>query len=207
MGRFIREQCAREGVDTRGIVTDPQRLTALVILGIRDSDTFPLIFYRENCADAALVEGDIDEGLLAEAAAVLVTGTHFSSPQLDAASRRAIGWPRRMAAAWSWTSTTARPLGPYRPRGSEARFVASDRVTGQLRAILPQCDLIVGTEEEMHLAGGTPTPWPRCARCGLRRRGRSSWSSAGRWAVWRFLARCRTISSWGSKARAFRSRC
>ena len=46
MGRFIREQLAREGVDTRGVVTDPQRLTALVVLGVRDDKRFPLIFYR-----------------------------------------------------------------------------------------------------------------------------------------------------------------
>jgi len=38
MGRFIREQLEREGVDVRGIRTDPDRLTALVILGIRDRD-------------------------------------------------------------------------------------------------------------------------------------------------------------------------
>ena len=44
MGRFIREELAREGVDLRGIVTDPTRLTALVLLGIRDEHQFPLIF-------------------------------------------------------------------------------------------------------------------------------------------------------------------
>ena len=54
MGRFIREQMVREGVATQGIVTDPERLTALVILGVRDEDSFPLIFYRDNCADMAL---------------------------------------------------------------------------------------------------------------------------------------------------------
>src|SRR5271168_3846225 len=36
MGRFIIEKLAREGVDTRGVKVDPDRLTALVILGIRD---------------------------------------------------------------------------------------------------------------------------------------------------------------------------
>lgn len=156
MGRFIREQCAREGVDTRGIVTDPQRLTALVILGIRDSDTFPLIFYRENCADAALDEADIDEALLAEAAAVLVTGTHFSSPQLDAASRRAMRLAK-MHGGRVVLDIDYRPVlwGLAGHGAGEARYVASDRVTGQLRAVLPQCDLIVGTEEEMHLAGGS----------------------------------------------------
>src|SRR6516225_3555561 len=49
MGRFIREQLRREGVDVAGIRTDPVRLTSLVLLGIRDEDTFPLIFYRDNC--------------------------------------------------------------------------------------------------------------------------------------------------------------
>src|SRR4029450_2323726 len=60
MGRFIREQMAREGVAIDGIKTDPKRLTALVILGVRDSDSFPLIFYRTYCADMALDEGDVD---------------------------------------------------------------------------------------------------------------------------------------------------
>ena len=31
MGRFIREQLMREGVDVRGVISDPERLTALVI--------------------------------------------------------------------------------------------------------------------------------------------------------------------------------
>ncbi|MBU5894193.1 hypothetical protein JVW19_19625, partial [Vibrio cholerae O1] len=31
--------------------SERDRLTALVILGIKDQDTFPLIFYRDNCAD------------------------------------------------------------------------------------------------------------------------------------------------------------
>ncbi len=41
MGRFIVEQLAREGVDTRGVKVDPERLTALVILGIRDDERVP----------------------------------------------------------------------------------------------------------------------------------------------------------------------
>ncbi|TLZ41845.1 MAG: 5-dehydro-2-deoxygluconokinase, partial [Gammaproteobacteria bacterium] len=35
MGRFVREQLAREGVETRGVRVDPQRLTSLVLLGVR----------------------------------------------------------------------------------------------------------------------------------------------------------------------------
>ena len=56
MGRFIREQLDREGVSLQGVSTDAERLTALVLLAVEDDRTFPLIFYRENCADMALSE-------------------------------------------------------------------------------------------------------------------------------------------------------
>src|SRR5579875_1454385 len=90
VGRFILEQLAREGVETKGVVVDRQRLTALVILGVRDSHTFPLIFYRDNCADMALCEDDVEEAFIASAAAVVVTGTHFAQPGTAAAQHKAI---------------------------------------------------------------------------------------------------------------------
>ena len=37
----------------------------------------------------------------------------------------------------------------------ESRFVAADSVSRHLQKYLPDCDLIVGTEEEFHIAGGT----------------------------------------------------
>ena len=46
MGRFIVEQLKKEGVNTDGIKIDQKRLTALVILGIRNKNDFPLIFYN-----------------------------------------------------------------------------------------------------------------------------------------------------------------
>jgi len=156
MGRFIREQLVREGVDVRGVLTDPARLTALVVLGIRNRDSFPLIFYRENCADMALSEQDLDEAYLASAHAVLINGTHLSTPGVFAASLSAV---RRVKAHGGrvifdidyrpvlW-GLTAKDLG-------ENRFVSSAAVTERLQAVLPWCDLIVGTEEEFCTLGGS----------------------------------------------------
>ena len=62
-GRFVRETLAAEGVDVSHVKTDPKRLTALVFLGIRDRDTFPLVFYRDHCADMALDADDVDAAL------------------------------------------------------------------------------------------------------------------------------------------------
>src|SRR5438105_10599690 len=45
MGRFLVETIAREGCDVSHVSVDPARLTGAVVLGIKDRDTFPLIFY------------------------------------------------------------------------------------------------------------------------------------------------------------------
>ncbi len=156
MGRFIREELAREGVDVRGVATDPERLTALVILGIRDQSQFPLIFYRENCADMALSEDDIDPDFIAEARAVVATGTHLSHPRTEAAVLKALRHARQGGAK------TALDID-YRPNlwglaghgAGEERFIESAAVTARLQTTLPLFDLIVGTEEEFHIAGGS----------------------------------------------------
>ncbi|MVA12220.1 5-dehydro-2-deoxygluconokinase [Agrobacterium vitis] len=156
MGRFIREQLVREGVDIRGVATDPERLTALVILGIRDEEQFPLIFYRENCADMAMSEEDIEEALIAETRSVLVTGTHLSNTRTEAAVLKALNLARRHGAK------TALDID-YRPNlwgvaghgDGESRFIESKAVTTKLQSTLHLFDLIVGTEEEFHIAGGS----------------------------------------------------
>ncbi|SNY91677.1 5-dehydro-2-deoxygluconokinase [Cohaesibacter sp. ES.047] len=159
MGRFIREQLEREGVNTRGIVTDPERLTALVLLGIRDREQFPLIFYRENCADMALCEDDIDPAFIAESRCVTVTGTHLSHPKTESAVLKALRLAKENGAL------TALDID-YRPNlwglsghgDGENRFIASEKVTAKLQSTLHHFDLIVGTEEEFFIAGGSTDP-------------------------------------------------
>ncbi|WP_121630818.1 bifunctional 5-dehydro-2-deoxygluconokinase/5-dehydro-2-deoxyphosphogluconate aldolase [Tropicibacter alexandrii] len=156
MGRFILEQLRREGVETKGVVTDPDRLTALVILGIRDQEQFPLIFYRENCADMALCEEDIDPEFITSARSVVPTGTHLSNERTRAAVLKALTIARENGVR------TALDID-YRPNlwgvlghgDGESRFAESAEVTAQLQATLHLFDLIVGTEEEFHIAGGT----------------------------------------------------
>ncbi|MEX6507545.1 5-dehydro-2-deoxygluconokinase [Jiella sp. M17.18] len=155
MGRFIREQMGREGVDTGAIVTDGERLTALVLLSVENETTFPLIFYRENCADMALCEDDVDETFFRRARAIVVTGTHFSKPNTDAAQKKAIRIAKASGAKVCFDID-------YRPNlwglaghdAGESRYIASEAVSRHLKTVLPDCDLIVGTEEEIMIAAG-----------------------------------------------------
>ena len=155
MGRFIREQMAREGVALDGIVTDGERLTALVLLSVEDSSTFPLIFYRENCADMALGEADIDPSFVARANALLVTGTHFSTATTAEAQKKAMALARRAGGKVIFDIDYRPNLWGLAGHGAgEERYIRSERVSQHLQEILPDCDLIVGTEEEIHIAAG-----------------------------------------------------
>ena len=155
MGSFIREELAREGVSTETVITDPARLTALVILGIRDREQFPLIFYRDDCADMAISADDVPEDL-GGARAVVTSGTHFSTEGTKAASLKLLERAKAQGAE-RWIDLDYRPVlwGLAGKGDGETRFIADDGVTAHLMAIMPEFDVVVGTEEEIHIAGGS----------------------------------------------------
>ena len=76
-GRFVLDSLAREGVDVSQVRLDPQRLTALVFLSIRSRTAFPLLFYRDHCADMALEATDVDPQFIASSTSVLISGHPF----------------------------------------------------------------------------------------------------------------------------------
>ena len=155
MGRFLLESLTREGCDVSAVKVDAQRLTALVLLGLKDRETFPLVFYRENCADMALRADDIDPAFIGASKALLITGTHFSTEGVYQASLKALEYAEQ--------HNVRRVLDiDYRPvlwglagkADGETRFVANETVSAHVQSILPRFDLIVGTEEEFLIAGG-----------------------------------------------------
>ena len=156
-GRFVRETLAAEGVEVSHVGTDDAgRLTALAFLGIRDRETFPLLFYRDNCADMAIDETDFDRGFIASATGLLVSGTHLSQPRTEAACRSAMALARDCGTRVI-LDIDYRPVlwGLTTPGLGEQRYVASSEVSAHLQTVVPACDLVVGTEEEIHIAGGS----------------------------------------------------
>ncbi len=155
-GRFVRETLLAEGVDVTHVTTDAQRLTALVFLGIQDRDTFPLVFYRDNCADMGISEADVDAGFIASSTALLISGTHLSQPATYAACHKAMTLAKA-AGTRVVLDIDYRPVlwGLTSPGMGEQRFVPSGEVSAHLQTIIGLCDLVVGTEEEIHIAGGS----------------------------------------------------
>lgn len=145
LGEFVVRTLASEGVDTRGVARDCARLTGLVVLGIQPPDKFPLIFFRENCADINLTESDLDASLLADTRALFVTGTTLSREPSRTATRAAADRVRaaggRVVLDLDWRAT----LWPEGPAG----------YAREMAAFLPLCDLVVGTEDEFTAAAGS----------------------------------------------------
>lgn len=169
MGRFVRRTLADAGVDVSYVISDPELLTPYVLLAVRERDGFPRIFAYGGAADLALEESDVDPEFIALSEALLVTGTPLSRSGSRAASLKAV------AAARAAGTRVVFDLD-YRPvfwgvashdQGGEM-FVASQEVTEGYRSVLPECDLVVGTEEEIQIAGGSTET--REALAGIRAR-------------------------------------
>ena len=158
MGEFLRQQLHHEGVDTTLLRDTSEHLTALVLLGVSPPDRFPLIFYRENCADMQIRPEDADPAFLRKAKALLFTGTGLSSPSMKAATQAAVKTAKEQGCAVI-LDIDYRPVlwGLTAAGDGESRFVASEAVTKELQPLLKDLDLIIGTEEEVMIVGGTET--------------------------------------------------
>ncbi|MBZ8135429.1 5-dehydro-2-deoxygluconokinase [Afifella sp. IM 167] len=155
MGRLVRETMSRNGVDTRHVITDSAAPTPLCILGVRNRSAFPRDLFTQGGAYLQLTEEDLDPALFKDARAVLINGSFFASESLRQVCRRALALAREHGCA------TALDID-YRPAlwglvghgAGEAAFVASEEVSAHFAAFLPDFDLVVGTEEEIAIAGG-----------------------------------------------------
>ena len=59
VGDFLLDFLVKEGVETKFIPRKPGFRTSAVVLGIQPPDNFPLVYYRENCADSKVTIDDV----------------------------------------------------------------------------------------------------------------------------------------------------
>ena len=146
VGDFILHFLKNEGVETRFIPTKPGTRSSAVILGIEPPDKFPLVYYRENAADIHLTIDDVLASPVEDCRAFEFAGTNLSrEPSRSAtffAAERA-----RSAGAQIFFDLDFRADQWHDPRAFGANA----------RAILPNADIVLGTEEEVKAAVLTET--------------------------------------------------
>ena len=78
VGDFVLHFLEQEGVVHKFIPRKKGKRTSAVILGIEPPDKFPLVFYRDNCADIELNIEDVLAAPLADSHLLLISGTGLS---------------------------------------------------------------------------------------------------------------------------------
>ena len=144
VGDFVTAFLDREQVETRFIPRKPGRRTSAVILTIQPPDSFPLTFYRDNCADRALTRDDVDAAPVADSRVVFVTGTGLSHE------------PAREATLHAASVARAAQVPvivdiDYRPD----QWESAATFASQMRSLLASATIAVGTEEELAAAAAT----------------------------------------------------
>jgi 5-dehydro-2-deoxygluconokinase len=138
VGDFVLHFLEQEGVVHNFIPRKKGRRTSAVILGIEPPDKFPLVFYRDNCADIELTIEDVLAAPIAESHMLLISGTGLSREP----SRSATIFAAERARA---SGTTVVLDLDFRPdQWGEPRTFG---VT--IRSVLRLIDVVLGTADEV----------------------------------------------------------
>jgi 5-dehydro-2-deoxygluconokinase len=138
VGDFVLRFLGAEGVDTSFVPRKPGRRTSAVVLGIEPPDRFPLVFYREGCADIELSIDDVVAAPVRATRALLITGTGLSREPSRSATVFAAEEARR-AGAEVLLDVDFRADQWHDPRAFGV----------VLRSVLPLVDIVIGTREEL----------------------------------------------------------
>lgn len=156
MGRYLKQELVKEGVNIDLLYDTPHHLTGLVLLGINPPDNFPLMFYRNDCADMQIKAHQISKADLEKSKAILITGTGLSTPAMRDTTKNVVH-SARQAETLVILDLDYRPVlwGLTSLGNGETRYCQNQSVSYAYQEILAQCDLIVGTEDEICIAGGS----------------------------------------------------
>lgn len=141
VGEFLLKFLKNEGVETQFIPQKPGHRTSAVVLGIEPPDRFPLIYYRDNCADIELTIDDVIAAPVAESQAVLISGTGLSKE------------PSRSATLYAAEQAQALGNRVFLDLDFRADQWHDPRAFGVvMRSALRYIDIAIGTEEEIKAA-------------------------------------------------------
>ena len=141
VGDFILHFLNNEGVETRFIPRKAERRTSAVVLGIEPPDKFPLVYYRDNCADINLTIDDVLAAPIGDCRVFQFAGTNLSLEPSRSATLFAAE-QARLAGAKVVFDVDFRP--------DQWHDVRAFGVVA--RGALPLVDVVIGTEDEINAA-------------------------------------------------------
>ncbi len=139
VGDFILNFLNKEGVITEFIPRKPGRRTSAVVLGIEPPDKFPLVYYRDNCADIALTIDDVLASPITDCKLFQFAGTNLSQEP----SRSATLFAAEVAKSAGIPVVLDIDFRPDQWHDPRAFGIA-------IRSVLRLVDIVIGTEDEIN---------------------------------------------------------
>lgn len=141
VGDFILNFLDNEGVNTENVVRKPEHRSSAVVLGIEPPDKFPLVYYRDNCADIELTIDDVLAAPIADSSVFQFAGTNLCKEPSRSATMFAAEQAQRSGTDVVF-DVDFRPDQWHDPR---AFGVVA-------RSVLPNVDIVIGTNDEINAA-------------------------------------------------------
>jgi len=138
VGDFLLNFLTKEGVETKFISVKQGSRTSAVVLGIQPPDNFPLVYYRENCADSKV---NIDDVINAQIGSFRLF--EISATALNVEPTRSAGF----FAAEEAVKNNVPILIDLDFRADQWHDARAFGITA--RAYLKTCTIALGTEEEI----------------------------------------------------------
>ncbi len=139
VGDFILSFLTREGVETAFITRKPGHRTSAVALGIEPPDKFPLVYYRDNCADMEITIDDVQRAPVAASRILQFAGTNLYKDPCRTATIYAAELARK-AGTEVVLDLDFRPDQWHDPRAFGVT----------IRSILANVDIVIGTDDEIN---------------------------------------------------------
>lgn len=137
VGDFILNFLKKEQVETRYVLRKAGTRTSAVVLGIEPPDKFPLVYYRDNCADNQLSIDDVLNTPVQDCRVFEFSGTGLSKEP----SRSATLFAAEQAGAAGATVVLDLDFRPNQWHDARAFGVT-------VRSALTAVDIVLGTEDE-----------------------------------------------------------
>ena len=141
VGEFVLHFLKNENVETRYIPRKPGKRTSCVLLGIQPPDRFPLVYYRDNCADNELNIDDVLTTPITECQVFEFAGNNLSREP----SRSATIFAAELAKEHG--VTVVFDLDFRADQWWDARYFGT-----AIRSVLHAVDIVIGTQDEINAA-------------------------------------------------------
>ena len=139
VGDFILDFLRKEDVETQFSPRKEGHRTSAVVLGIEPPNKFPLVYYRDNCADIELTIDDVLATPIAESRVFQFAGTNLYQDPCRSATLFAVELAQKSETEVI-LDIDFRPDQWHDPRAFGV----------VIRSVLPNVDIVLGTDDEIN---------------------------------------------------------